>query len=54
MPIEQDRIEVERLNNLITGFGWTIDKQEFTDEKIEISISKSRSPGVVVPEADAG
>lgn len=51
--IERDRLEVDRLGNLITGFGWHIVKQEFTDEKIIISIEKSRAPGVEVPEAGA-
>ena len=54
VTVEQDRIEVERLNNLISGFGWNIKKQEFTDEEIEISISKKRSAGAQIPEADAG
>ena len=54
MPIEQDRIEIERLHNLITGFGWSIKKQEFTDEEIQIEIVRKRAPGVAAPEADAG
>jgi len=52
--IERDRLEVDRLGNLITGFGWRIVKQEFTDEKIIVSIEKTRAPGVDVPEAGAG
>ena len=52
--IDRDRLEIDRVGNLITGFGWSIKKQEFTDEKIIITIEKSRAPGVVVPEADAG
>ena len=49
--IERDRLEVDRLGNLITGFGWNIVKQEFTDEKILISLERPRSPGVDVAEA---
>lgn len=52
--IERDRLEVDRLGNLITGFGWRIVKQEFTDEKIIIALEKTRAPGVEVPEAGAG
>lgn len=52
--IERDRLEIDRLGNLIKGFGWQIVKQEFTDEKILISLEKPRSAGVEVSEAGAG
>lgn len=54
MAIKRDNIELERLGNLIQGFGWNIVKQEFTDDKILVSLEKNRAPGVEVPEADAG
>jgi len=50
----QDRLEIDRLGNLITGFGWSIRKQEFTEDKIIIQIEKKRAPGVEVPEAGPG
>lgn len=50
-PEARDRLEIDRLGNLITGFGWKVTKQEFTDEKIVIQIEKVRGPGVEVPEA---
>lgn len=50
----RDRLEIDRLGNLITGFGWRITKQEFTEDKILITIEKSRAPGVEVPDAEAG
>lgn len=50
----QDRLEIERVRNLIIGFGWAIIKQEFTEDKMIIQIEKKRSPGVVVPEAGPG
>jgi len=50
-PIERDRLEIDRLGNLITGFKWQIVKQEFTDEKIIVTIEKPRAPGVEVAEA---
>lgn len=48
MPV---KLEVERLHNLITGFGWTIQKQEVATDQITLTIVKS----VAVPEsAEAG
>lgn len=41
------KLEVDRLNNLITGFGWTVQKQEFIDGQIVITIVKT----VAVPES---
>lgn len=46
MAIERDRLEIERLANLITGFGWSIVKQEFTTDKILISLERDRVKGV--------
>ena len=49
--MERDRLEIDRVGNLITGFGWQITKQEFTDDKVIVQIEKSRSPDVEVPDA---
>lgn len=49
--MDRDRLEIDRVGNLITGFGWKITKQEFTEEKIIIQIEKSRTPGVEVQES---
>jgi len=43
----QERIEVERIVNLVTGFGWFKEKEEITDTDIKIVLSKKRR----VPEA---
>lgn len=51
---ERDRLEIDRLGNLVTGFGWKVTKQEFTDDKIIVTLEKSRGPGVEVPETGAG
>jgi len=51
---ERDRLEIDRVGNLIRGFGWNIAKQEFTEDKIIVIIEKSRAPGVEVPEAGPG
>lgn len=54
MAMDRDRLEIDRVGNLITGFGWRIVKQEFTEDKIKVQIEKSRAPGVEVPEAGPG
>jgi len=46
MAVARDRLEIDRLSNLTTGFGWKITKQEFTEDKIKISLEKDRAPGV--------
>jgi len=52
--IEIDRLDIERLSNLVTGFGWKLVKQEFTEDKIIVVLEKSRAPGVEVAEAGPG
>jgi hypothetical protein len=54
VAMDQDRLEIDRLGNLISGFGWKISKQEFTDDEIIVTIKKSRAPGVEVPPAGEG
>ena len=54
MTVDRDKLEIDRLSNLITGFGWVITKQEFTTDKIIISLEKPRAPGVEVGGAGAG
>ena len=51
---ERDRLEIDRLGNLIRGFGWNVAKQEFTEEKIIVTIEKKRAAGVEVEEAGPG
>ena len=53
MTEEQDRLEIDRVGNLITGFGWVLKKQEFTDDKIIVTFEKNRAPGIEVAEAGA-
>lgn len=40
----QDKLEVDRLSNLITGFGWRISNQEYTEDKIILRVERNRSP----------
>ena len=39
----RDELEVERLRNLVVGFGWAISKQEFLAEKIVMTLEKPRA-----------
>ncbi len=49
---EKDRLEVERVLNLVQGFGWEKTNEELTDEHIIITIRKKRSE--VAPVIGAG
>jgi len=42
MANDQERIEVERVVNLVTGFGWLKEKEEISDTDIKITLSKKR------------
>ncbi|MBA7494477.1 hypothetical protein ES702_05053 [subsurface metagenome] len=46
----KERIEVERIINLVTGFGWVKEKEELSDTEIKITLSKKRrvpeTPGI--------
>jgi len=42
MPEVRDELELERLRNLVTGFGWTISKQEFKTDRIIVTLEKER------------
>ena len=37
MPVDLD---LERLKNLITGFGWKIESKEITTERITVTVVK--------------
>ena len=37
MPVDLD---LERLKNLVTGFGWVIESKKVTEEKIEVVLVK--------------
>lgn len=42
MVEERDRLEMERLLNLVQGFGWKEQKREETDTQILITIVKAK------------
>lgn len=54
MPVDQARIEIDRINNLIRNFGWNISKQEILEKEIVLTIRKPVSiPALAgVPGAD--
>lgn len=52
MPEVEDRLEIDRVKNLITGFGWVIEEERLTTEEILLTIKKRRT--VVSPGAEAG
>ena len=37
-----DQLELERLRNLVAGFGWTISKQEYKTDRIIVTLEKER------------
>ena len=49
MPADLNRLEVERIRNLVSGFGWEVVREEVTDEDIIIALKKKR----VVPSVPA-
>ena len=46
MVVDVARIEIERINNLIRNFDWTLSKQEILEDQIILTIQK---PLVVSP-----
>jgi len=52
MPVDLNKLEVERVTSLITNFGWSKTKEELTDTDIILTIQKPRAEGI--PEVGAG
>lgn len=42
MATDRNRLEFERIRNLVRGFGWEISKEETTDDKLIIELMKKR------------
>ena len=40
----EDKLQVDRLNNLITGFGWKITNEEYTESRIILRVERARTP----------
>ena len=55
MPdVDMDKLEMERVLNLIQGFGWEKTEERISDEYIEITIRKKRTGPEVPPGAGPG
>ena len=52
MAVDQNRIEVERIENLVRNFDWSKIKEEITDDDIVLTISKKRV--MPIPELGEG
>lgn len=39
----EDRLEVDRVRNLITGFGWVVGEEKLTEDEIQLQIKKRRT-----------
>lgn len=52
MPDLTSKLEIERIENLISNFGWKVIKQEIKDDEIVLKVSKPISAPVV--ETDPG
>lgn len=50
--VDRDRLEVDRIINLIAGFNWVVIKSELSEDKIILTIEKKRA--LVPPEVGAG
>lgn len=50
MAEERDRLEVERLVNLVQGFGWKETKREEVDQKIVVTLERAKT----VPATETG
>ncbi|MBW2091450.1 MAG: hypothetical protein JRI34_04905 [Deltaproteobacteria bacterium] len=48
----QERIEVERVVNLVSGFGWSKEKEEVSETDIKIVLSKKRKAATPEGKAD--
>jgi len=44
-------LEIDRLTNLVQGFGWKVVKQELTEDKIKIELEKTVIPSEEVEAA---
>lgn len=41
MPTDPNRLEVERVRNLVQGFGWSIVKEEYGTDEIIVVMKKT-------------
>lgn len=41
----EDKLDIDRVSNLVTGFGWRITKTETTTDRLILTLEKNRTPG---------
>ena len=46
MPTIMDRIEIDRIENLVRNFGWDKIKEKLSDDSIELTIKKRKVESV--------
>lgn len=51
MAEEVDQMEIERVRNIVNGFGWRITKQELLTDRIVLTVEKNRTASA---ETEAG
>lgn len=42
MSVDYNRLQFERIRNLVRGFGWDITKEEITDDALVMTLSRKR------------
>ena len=52
MPVDLNKLEIERVVNLFVNFGWVKTNEQITDDKIILTIEKPRVEAP--PETGAG
>lgn len=49
MAVDIKKMEVDRIENLVRGFGWEIVETRFTDGEIIVTVKKKLTPEAVGP-----
>lgn len=54
MPVDQNKLEIQRIENMLVNFDWKTIKQEITDNDIILTIKKAIPPAgeITSPPAD--
>ena len=50
----EDRLEVDRLTNLVQGFGWRVQRQDFESDMIRVTLVKNRTASAETEGASPG
>jgi len=49
MAVDIKKMEVDRIENLIRGFGWEVAETRFTNGEVVVIIKKKLAPEAVAP-----